>query len=405
MSLNWHSNYSMTSVTIISLFSCLKINDIDFVFYQGLPGMMGSRGIIGEKGSKVRKEDSALLSPLPEVRCEQTLASEVYVSEHAQIWEEAMTRVDEIPSSTTQNYELESHALLESPNSDLESGDFTSAQGSPEVEPYEICNDSNQGDTAHYNVDQSLSSSLPSQTNLEDSSPETGIDFANTVETNSETVSNFPEERYAKTNQLEQKSSSAFALSNEHGERFQATDICSNNSLSNEPVEDSSSLQQVNEEPEDALDEGIELEKRCSSSEGYYTPEDTIEVLVRRDSITEEQTETDCASDRTQNSNPELGCTNDETNPTDPESALQSEKDVATPCFQDNDHELVREVETDSTNSQSQPPSVWTNHESSLEIAQDFTRSQMDILKAVTAAFEEILELHGDDSDTDDTRL
>ena len=68
--------------------------------------MMGSRGIIGEKGSKVRKEDSALLSPLPEVRCEQTLASEVYVSEHAQIWEEAVTRVDEIPSSTTQNYEL-----------------------------------------------------------------------------------------------------------------------------------------------------------------------------------------------------------------------------------------------------------------------------------------------------------
>ena len=337
-----------------------------------------------------------------EVRCEQTLASEVYVSEHAQIWEEAVTRVDEIPSSTTQNYELESHALLESPNSDLESGDFTSAQGSPEVEPYEMCNDSNQEDTAHYNVDQSLSSGLPSQTNLEDSGPETGIDFANTVETNSETASNFPEECYAKTNQLEQKSSSAFAFSNERG---QAADICSNSSLGNEPVEDSSSLQQVNEEPEDAVDEGIELEKRCSSSEGYYTPEDTIEVLVRRNSITEEQTETDCASDRTQNSNPELGCTNDETNPTDPESALQSEKDVATPCFQHNDHELVREVETDSTNSQSLPPSVWTNHESSLEIAQDLTRSQMDILKAVTAAFEEILELHGDDSDTDDTRL
>ena len=340
-----------------------------------------------------------------EVHCEQTLASEVYVSEHAQIWEEAVTRVDEIPSSATQDYELESHALLESPNSDLESGDFTSAQGSPEVEPFELCIDSNQEDTAHDNVDQSLSCSLPNQTSLEDSSPETGIDSANTVETNSETVSNFPEERYAKTNQLEQESTTALAYSNEHAENFQATDVCSNNSLSNEPEEDRS-LQQDNEEPEDAVDEGIELEKRCSSSEGYFTPEDTIELLVRTDSITEEQTEADCATDRTQNSNTEIGCTNDETKPTNPESVLQSEKeDVATPCYQLNDNELVREVETDSTNSQNQPPSDWSNDDSSLGVTQDLTRSQMDILKAVTAAFEEILELHGDDSDTDDTRL
>ena len=66
VSMKWHSNYSKTSVTylITSLFSYLKFNDIDFVFHQGLPGMMGSRGIIGEKGSKVRKEDLALLSPL-----------------------------------------------------------------------------------------------------------------------------------------------------------------------------------------------------------------------------------------------------------------------------------------------------------------------------------------------------
>lgn len=343
-----------------------------------------------------------------EVPCEQTLASEVYVFEQAQIWEEAVTRIDEIPSSTTQDYKLESHVLLESPNSDLESGDFTSAQGSPEVEPYEMCNDSNQEDTAHHddNVDQSLSSGLSSQTNLEDSCPETGINLANTVETNSEMVSNFPEERYAKTNQLEQESSTAFAFSKEHGENFQATDVCLNNSLSNEPLEDISALQQDNEEPEGAVNEGIELEKRCSSSEGYYTPEDTIELLVRRDSIAEEQTETDCASDRTRNSNPELGCINDETKPADPESVLQSGKeDVATPCSQLNDHELDRGVETDSTNSQNQPPSVWSNDDSSLGVTQDLTRSQMDILKAVTAAFEEILELHGDDSDTDDTRL
>lgn len=42
---------------------------------------------------------------------------------------------------------------------------------------------------------------------------------------------------------------------------------------------------------------------------------------------------------------------------------------------------------------------------SSLEDKQQLTSSQMDILKAVTAAFEEILELHGDERDADDTRL
>lgn len=341
-----------------------------------------------------------------EGRCEQTLASEVYVSEHAQIWEEAVTLVDESSSSTTQDLELESHALLESPKSDLESEEFTSAQGSPEGEPSEMYNDSKQEDTALNDVDKCLSSSLPRQTNLEDSSPETGIDFANTVETSSETISNFPEERYAKTSQPEPTSSTSFAFSNDHAEKFQATDVRSNVSLGSESVDNNSSLRQDTEEAEEKLDEGIELEKRCSSSEGYYTPEDTIELLVRRDSIEEEQTETNCASDRTQNSNPELACTRDESKPTDPESVLQSEKeDETTSSLEQNDHELAIELETDSTNSQSQPRSVWSNHDSSLGVTQDLMRSEMDILKAVTAAFEEILELHGDESDADDTRL
>lgn len=341
-----------------------------------------------------------------EGRCEQTLASEVYVSEHAQIWEKAVTLVDESSSSTTQDFELESHALLESPKSDLESGEFTSAQGSPEGEPSEVCNDSKQGDTAFNDVDQSLSPSLPSQTNVEDSSPENVIDFANTAETSSETISNFPEERYAKTSQPEPISSTAFAFSNEHTEKFQATDIRSNVSLGSEPVDNNSSLRQDTEEAEETLDEGIELEKRCSSSEGYYTPEDTIELLVRRDSIAEEQTETNTVSDRTQNSNPELACTRDEAKPTDPESVLQSEKeDETTSCLQQNDHELAIQLVTDSANSQSQPRSAWSNHDSSVGVTQDLTRSEMDILKAVTAAFEEILELHGDERDADDTRL
>ena len=56
--------FEICHVTKISLFSYLKINDIDFILYQGLPGMMGSRGIIGEMGAKVIKEDLALPSAL-----------------------------------------------------------------------------------------------------------------------------------------------------------------------------------------------------------------------------------------------------------------------------------------------------------------------------------------------------
>ena len=45
------------------------------------------------------------------------------------------------------------------------------------------------------------------------------------------------------------------------------------------------------------------------------------------------------------------------------------------------------------------------SHTSSLEEAQDLTRSQIDVIKAVTAAFEEILELHGDGGEPEDTKL
>ena len=60
--------------------------------------------------------------------------------------------------------------------------------------------------------------------------------------------------------------------------------------------------------------------------------------------------------------------------------------------------------DSDSTNVQSDSFNTWSDS-SNLEDKKELTRSQMDILKAVTAAFEEILELHGDESDADDTKL
>lgn len=340
-----------------------------------------------------------------EARCEQTSASEVCESEDAQIWEEAVTRVDGNPSSTTQSYECESQTRLESSNSEVETRDLTSVDDRGEGQPNEMCNDTNGEDTALDNNSESLSCNLSGQTNLEDSNQATELDTAKTVETyfGSETISKFSEGSNAELNQLEENPAGAFAVSDEYAGYFQSTDpeVYSDDFLGSE---DNSSPQQDNEEPEDTL----ELEKRCSSSEGYYTPEDTIDLLVRSDSIAEEDTETDSANNRTQNNNPELDYTEVKTDTTD----LQSEKeDVTTPCVEQCDelqkeHDLVREPETEneSKDSQSQPLNTWSNN-TSLEGTQDLTRSQMDILKAVTAAFEEILELHGEDSDTDDTRL
>ncbi|XP_078372676.1 uncharacterized protein LOC144656322 isoform X2 [Oculina patagonica] len=341
-----------------------------------------------------------------EARCEQTLASEVCEAEDAQIWEEAVTRVDESPSSTTQSYECES--TVESSNNEVETRDLTSVDDSAEAQPDKICNDTNEEDTALDNNSESLSCNLSDQANIEDSNQATELNTAKTVETyfGSETISKFSEGSPAELNQLEENPAGTFAVSDEHAENFQSTEpeVYSDDFLGSE---DNSSPQQDTEEPEDTLDEGVELEKRCSSSEGYYTPEDTID-LVRSDSIAEEDSETDSANNRTQNNNPELDGTEVKTDTTD----LQTEnEDVTTPSLEQCDelqkeHDLVREPETEneSKDSQSQPINTWRNN-TSLESTQDLTRSQMDILKAVTAAFEEILELHGEDSDTDDTRL
>ena len=338
-----------------------------------------------------------------EARCEQTLASEVCESEDAQTWEEAVARVDESPSSITQDYQCESQTRLELSSSELKSRDFS--DDSAEVQPTEICNYTCEEDTTLNINSESLSCNLSDQANLGDSNPETELETAQAVETcfGSETISDFSEGSHTEVNQLEDKPADAFAVSDEHAENFQSTDpeVYSNDFVVSG---DNSSPQRDIEEPEDTLDEGIELEKRCSSSEGYYTPEDTIDLLVRSDSIAEEDSETDNANNRTQNNNPEPDCT-------DVKSDLQSENDVTTPSVEQcdesqNEHDLVSgpETETETKNSESHPLNTWSNN-SSLEGTQDLTRSQMDILKAVTAAFEEILELHGEDSDSDNTRL
>lgn len=361
-----------------------------------------------------------------EVRCEQTLASEVCESEHAQMWEEAVTRVDESAvarvderavtrvderavsrvdeshSSTTQDFARENTTLLESLSTDLETRDLASVDDNPEVQRNEMCGNTKHEDAILDNDGgESLSCNPPSQTNRQDSNPETGVDTAETY-FGSETIYNSPEGSYAEFSQREENLTDGFTVSNEHAEKFQSpdTEVCSNDSF-------------------ETLDEGIELGKRCSSDEEcYYTPEDTIDLSVRSDSVADEtDIETDSANNKARNSNPELDCAKDERNSSEPESVLESEtEDVTTPRVQQcdelpNEHVPVGEPQsvtsvthTDNKNLQSDSLNTWS-HNSSLDDKQDLTKSQMDILKAVTAAFEEILELHGDDSDSDDTRL
>lgn len=104
-----------------------------------------------------------------------------------------------------------------------------------------------------------------------------------------------------------------------------------------------------------------ESSTKCSSDDNYLTPEDTFEDSEAKST----NTENDFSE-----SNSTLGT---------------SDKDFSTNLER---HTLP--VDGDSPNMANKA---------------EMTKSQIDILKAVTAAFEEILELHGDESDADETKL
>ena len=313
-----------------------------------------------------------------EVRCEQTLSSKVCESDHALVWEEAVSQVDESPFSTTQDLELESPALLESPSTDADTGDLTGSEdNSEEAQHSDILHDTTKEET--------VPNDLASQTNVQDPGRQTDvIDTFGTAEEHAKESWDIPHEHAEKLQS--------------HNTELYSNDLPGSEHLCNSP------LQQDTEESEETPDEGIELEKRCSSDEEFYTPEDTIDLSIRSDSVAEEDRETDIANIEAQNNEPELGCAKDETSTAaESENVPQSEKDTTTLAVEavdepQREHAPVRQSEDKNLQRDNL-------NKSRLEERQHLTNSQMDILKAVTAAFEEILELHGEDSDADDTRL
>lgn len=194
-------------------------------------------------------------------------------------------------------------------------------------------------------------------------------------------------------------------VSCEDAEKLQSlnTELSSDDLPASEHAGDNSWLQQDGEQSQETVDEGIELE-RYSSDEGFYTPEDTVDLSVRSDSVAGVDRETNPPNDDTQNSDPEPSCVESETRlAPKTEEVLQSEGDTKSSTAQGVD-ELQHEVGHDSLSEAKDFQNDGVNN-SSWEDKQQLTNSQMDILKAVTAAFEEILELHGEESDADDTRL
>jgi len=328
-----------------------------------------------------------------EVRYEQALLSAVSESEHAQVWEEAVTRVDESASLTTQELNQETQTLTESLSPELEKGDSAFAGDVPDVLS---CNKTEQEATELTDNDKP---GLRQPSHQTDSSPEPKV----------------TEERSpANLTQVEENSvDSSFSVSSEHAEKFQSTDTKSfsqDSSLDDDSLKANFSPQQDTDESERSPEQGL---TKCSSDEEYFTPEGTIELSEENDNDTlRDFTETNSVDSTALNNNRGLDCETGETDSAEPVNILQSEIQDETVSTQEESYDLQKEsvptsqpeAGVDVKNSQSDPRDTWSNS-SNLEAKQELTKSQMDILKAVTAAFEEILELHGDDSDTDDTRL
>ncbi|PFX26118.1 uncharacterized protein LOC111329382 isoform X1 [Stylophora pistillata] len=275
--------------------------------------------------------------------------------------------------------EREGHALPGSPSMDLKGGEATGSQFTSAVAQH--------SDIFHDTRKEEIALNSSSQPDVRDPDQE------------SEVIHTF-----GAVDTHEEHANEVLEVSCEDAEKLQSlnTVLSSNDLPASGHMEDNLWLQQDTEQSQETLDEGVELE-RYSSDEGFYTPEDTIDLSLRSNSVAGEDRETNLHNNRTQNSDPEPSCTESEKGvATLSKEGLHSEGDSKTLTTQGVDGPLsekeahvslpeVKELQEDSVS------------RSSLEDKQQLT--SMDILKAVTAAFEEILELHGDERDADDTRL
>ena len=292
-----------------------------------------------------------------EVHSKQNILSTVCACEQAQSWDEATLQVEEIASVPRQDPGLEIAS--------------TSACDNRDTLVTEISNEPKRKETVQ---DTPQLRHPSSKSNGESSSQETVICDAET------------------TNQAKNTTYKTY-----RGDSCEQSDKMPSN-LARSCVSDSTTYLDSSSdfrENVDVLKKSPERDTDCStkssSDEEFATPEDTIDFSGRNN-------EDDWTS-MTQDSR---GTTS-----TEPVESIGTNRDHSSkssegPC---DGHLLpATDPESDSKTSLSvSSDSCKVN--ANLEDKQDLTRSQMDILKAVTAAFEEILELHGDENDSDDTKL
>ena len=292
-----------------------------------------------------------------EVHSKQNILSTVCVCEQAQSWDEATLQVEEIASVPRQDPGLEIAS--------------TSACDNRDTLVTEISNEPKRKETVQ---DTPQLRHPSSKSNGESSSQETVICDAET------------------TNQAKNTTYKTYrGDSCEQSDKMPSDLARSCVSDSTTYLDSSSDFRQNVDVPKKSPERDSDCSTKSSSDEEFATPEDTIDFSERNNehdwtSITQDSRGTTSTA-----SVESIGTNRD-----------HSSKSSEGPC---DGHLLpATDPESDSKTSLSvSSDSCKVN--ANLEDKQDLTRSQMDILKAVTAAFEEILELHGDENDSDDTKL
>lgn len=292
-----------------------------------------------------------------EVHSKQNILSTVCVCEQAQSWDEATLQVEEIASVPRQDPGLEIAS--------------TSACDNRDTLVTEISNEPKRKETVQDTPQLRHSSS---KTNGESSNQETVICDAET------------------TNQAKNTTYKTYrGDSCEQSDKMPSDLAWSCVSDSTTYLDSSSDFRLNVDVPKKSPERDTDCSTKSSSDEEFATPEDTIDFSGRNNehdwtSITQDSRGTTSTA-----SVESIGTNRD-----------HSSKSSEGPC---DGHLLpATDPESDSKTSLSvSSDSCKVN--ANLEDKQDLTRSQMDILKAVTAAFEEILELHGDENDSDDTKL
>lgn len=292
-----------------------------------------------------------------EVHSKQNILSTVCACEQAQLWDVATPQVEEIASVARQDPGLEIAS--------------TSACDNRDTLVTEISYDPKRKETVQDTPQLSYPSS---KTNGENSYQETVICGTETTNPAKNTT-----DRSYRGGSCEQWDKMPSDLA--------GSCVCDSTTY----LDSSSDFRQNVDVPKKSPERDTDCSTKSSSDEVFATPEDTIDFSGGNNE-----------DDRTSITQDSRGTTSTEPVESIGTSRDQSSKSSEGPC--DGHLLAVTDPESDSKTS----PSVSSDSckvNANLANKQELTRSQMDILKAVTAAFEEILELHGDENDSDDTKL